>query len=317
MIRLAVACLFAGGIAYGADDALRFVDGIPLGGPKPVASAMEWTVGHYTGAANAELFAEGKARRLEYVVNLAGRRGAVAWADRVVMQAPGRTPATCIVLSDGDPDRRAATVETWYAEGEVAAGAASFALGIDASSKAFSQRARSDLPPQRAAPLGQVRLFSGEIDGVVTGSMRDGRLQPRFDAWSAFLVAGPPARIVASQQRSLRLMNKVAGQANALPGRWACLVVSGFPAADSADPGTMPFVAWRWTAPAGERLLLVQAYLGDAEPVTRLGVAVLHEDGATVERRGESWTWNGADWTAASAWNGTSPAAPVVVGGKP
>lgn len=302
----------------GGEEALRFIDGVPVGGPPPAASAVEWTVGHYTGEANAALFAAAPSKRLEYVVNLAGRQGQVAWADRVVLQTPGRVPATCIILSDGNPERRSATIETWIADGPDADGATAFALGIDGASKSFTKRARTDREPPGATPLGgPVQAFEGSISNLVTGRIRNGVLEPQFDRWSSFFIAGNPPRISASHQRSLRLLQRVGDLATSLEGRWACLVVSGFPGADPADQSNAPFRAWRFTTAAGERLVLKQVYLGKAAEVERLGVAVLHESGEQLVRRGETWTWNGADWTSTPAWSGTSSAKPIVLAGTP
>lgn len=316
---LALAALAVSAIACRAgEDALRFIDGVPVGGPPPTASAVEWTVGHYTGEANAALFAAAPTKRLEYVVNLAARQGPVAWADRVVLQAPGRVPATCIILSDGNPERRAATIETWITDGPDAAGVAAFALGIDGASKSFTRRARTDREPPGAKPLGgPVQAFEGSISNLVVGTIRNGVVQPQFDAWSGYFIAGKPPSISAAQQRSLRLLQRVGNLAAGLEGRWACLVVSGFPGADPADQSTAPFMAWRFSTPAGERLVLTQVYLGNAAVVERLGVATLQETGEQLVRRGETWTWNGADWVSAPAWDSTSSAKPIILGSKP
>lgn len=278
-----------------AGEELRFIDGVPLGGPPLVASAMDWVVTHAGGDRNASTFAPGPGRRLEYLVNLVGSGRQASWLDRVVLVKSGRLDAACLILSDGDAARRAGTVEVWFAESNKAWGGAAFSLGVDATSKGLVERARNDLDPRRLQELGRIDACTSRISPRPL-DRSDGGAGVHWspDAWSAYIDAGPPAQIVAAQLRSQRLFERLVGSLAKAKGGWASAVVSGFPGTPEDRP--MGFVARRWQVAAGDRLLLVQAYLGDAAPVNALAVAQLAIQDGRALRSLQRWSWNGADW---------------------
>lgn len=284
-------------VLFAADEDVRFIDGIPLGGPPLAATAMEWVISHYGGEENVEAFSAGAGKRLEYLVNLVGSARTVNWAQRVTINRAGRVPAQCLILSDGQAENRTGTVEVWYQERGAAWGGAAFALGVEASSKALSRRARNDLDPRRVQDLGTLTGFPVRITPRLASRAGPHSEVWAVDAWRAYFELGPPVQAVAGQLRSMRFLERINAAAADLRESWGCIVVSGFPHAAGAAEQGMGFVARTWRTAACDRLLLVESYLGDAEPVNSLQVVILSEGQAGLKRSVGTWSWNGADWT--------------------
>ncbi len=304
MIGLLLLALSVASQIDAGEEALRFIDGVPIGGPPLVASAMEWTVGHYAGErGNDALFAAGPGKRLDYLVNLAGRGRSVGWADVLELNAKGRVPARVVILSDGDATRRAATVQVLFADGTQSVGAVSFALGIEAASKSFQRRGRADLNPEIFGSMGSIAGFSSSIDVSTTARKIGNASEFHNDYWGAYIHGGKRPGIVAAQLRSQRLMEQLT---DSLPAdaAWACQVVSGFPVPQ--DSGTIGFLPFRWSSTTGEREILVQAYTGSADQVEKLHVVTLERRPSELRRRAEVWSWTGAAWSRTEEWSQTS-----------